>query len=72
MSDIYNFDVIVTDDGKGKLSAKKAVIVNIIDVNDQPDVISPKTGFILENADVQTVIYLFQQVHFCALSRLLL
>ncbi|MDO9104013.1 MAG: cadherin domain-containing protein, partial [Methylovulum sp.] len=51
----YSFTVVSTD--AGGLTAEKAVVANVVNVNEAPVFISGSTGSIAENAPIATVLY---------------
>ena len=53
----YRFNITVTDNGVGNLSATKGITLNINDLNDPPVITSGSTGSVLENAAISSVAY---------------
>ena len=55
IKDSYSFTVVSTD--AGGLSAEKAIVATVTNVNEAPAITSGTTGSVAENAPVSTVIY---------------
>ena len=53
----YRFNITVTDNGVGNLSATKGITLNINDLNDLPVISSGSTGSVAENAAISSVAY---------------